>query len=115
MLRDTLFLLRPDFADPGYPGRRFYCWHCALLEGVLAWFPALGERLDVHRVDWPRPRRAVVDLLGPEHQSLPVLLLAHDAPDGIETGVANGRRFVEGRDAILQALAARHGIPLPHP
>ena len=38
MTRDTLFLLRPGFEDPAYPGQRFYCWHCALLEGVLASF-----------------------------------------------------------------------------
>ena len=25
MTRDRLFLLRPDFGDPAYPGRRFYC------------------------------------------------------------------------------------------
>lgn len=115
MRRDTLILLRPDVADPAYPGRRFRCWHRALLEGVLASFPALGARLDVHRVDWPRPRRALVDLLGPEHQSLPVLVLAPDAPDRLATGVASGHWFAEGRDAILRALSARHGIPLPHP
>lgn len=32
MTRDRLFLLRPDFEDPAYPGRRFYCSHCALIE-----------------------------------------------------------------------------------
>mgnify|MGYP003660069133 CR=1 FL=1 len=29
--RDQLFLLRPGFADPDYPGDMFYCWHCALM------------------------------------------------------------------------------------
>ena len=43
MTRDRLFLLRPGFEDPAYPGQRFYCWHCALIEGVLASFPALAE------------------------------------------------------------------------
>jgi hypothetical protein len=37
--RDRLFLLKPDFANPAFPGDRFYCWHCALLEGVLVSFP----------------------------------------------------------------------------
>jgi Protein of unknown function (DUF3088) len=49
MNRDRLFLLRPGFTDPAYPGRSFYCWHCALIEGVLASFPDLAERLDVAR------------------------------------------------------------------
>jgi len=35
MTRDRLFLLRPGFEDPAYPGQRFYCSHCALIEGVL--------------------------------------------------------------------------------
>jgi hypothetical protein len=57
MIRDRLFLLKPDFADPAYPGQRFYCWHCALLEGVLASFPHLQAKIDVVRIAWPRPRQ----------------------------------------------------------
>jgi hypothetical protein len=33
----------------------------------------------------------------------------------METGVFEGRRFVAGKDAILKALAVRHGLPDPHP
>ncbi|WP_426436284.1 DUF3088 domain-containing protein [Bradyrhizobium genosp. P] len=115
MLRDRLFLLKPDFEDLAFPGRRFYCWHCALLEGVLASFPQLAAAIDVERIAWPRPRREVVDLIGVENQSLPVLVLADDAGAGLETGRANGRRFVEGKDAILRVLTQRHGIPDAHP
>ena len=114
-MRDKLFLLKPDFSDPAYPGQRFFCWHCALLEGVLASFPQLGDVLDVERIAWSRPRRAVIDLIGESNQSLPVLVLACDAEAGLETGMANGQRFVEGKDAILAVLAARHGIAEPHP
>jgi hypothetical protein len=115
MKRDKLFVIKPDFADPDYPGIQFYCWHCALVEGVLASFPALTQRIDVERVAWPRPRRAVIELIGCENQSLPVLVLADDAEDRLATGSFNGRRFVEGKDAILVALSARHNIPAPHP
>lgn len=115
MTRDRLFLLRPGFEDPAFPGRRFYCWHCALLEGVLASFPQLATEIDVERIAWPRPRREVTDLIGIENQSLPVLVLADDAEAGLETGQASGRRFVEGKDAILRALTLRHAIAEPHP
>ncbi len=37
--------------------------------------------LDVVRIGWPRPRQVVVDLLGEAHQSLPLLILAADAPE----------------------------------
>lgn len=115
MTRDRLIILRPDFVDPAYPGTRFYCWHCALMEGVLASFPDLAGRIDVERIAWPRPRAEVVALIGPENQSLPVLVLADDAPAALATGTFEGRHFVAGKDAILAALAARHGIPVPHP
>ena len=114
-MRDRLFLLQPDFTDPAYPGQRFFCWHCALLEGVLASFPQLHDALDVERIAWPRPRQAIIDLIGEDNQSLPVLVLADDAEAGLETGAANGRKFVEGKDAILAALTARLGIPEAHP
>lgn len=113
--RDTLFLLRPGFPDAAYPGQVFYCWHCALMEGVLASFPDLAQRLEVVRVDFPRPRADVVAVVGAENQSLPLLLLGDDEPDGLETGRAGAVRFVQGKDAILRALSARHGFPVPHP
>lgn len=76
MQRDKLFILKPGFEDPAYPGQIFYCWHCALMEGVLASFPELAARLDVERVGWPRPRHQVIALVGEENQSVPLLVLA---------------------------------------
>lgn len=115
MQRDTLVLLQPDFADPAFPGTRFYCWHCALMEGVLASFPELDARIDVLRIAWPRPRREVIDRIGAENQSLPVLIFADDADRDLATGRHGERWFAEGKDAILTALAQRHGIASPHP
>jgi hypothetical protein len=114
-LRDILILLKPDFVDPAFPGTRFYCWHCALLEGVLASFPALASRIEVLRVDWPRPRKAVIDLIGTDNQSLPALILAPGGVDVPHISSFADRRFIHGKDAILAALSARHGFPEPHP
>jgi hypothetical protein len=115
MTRDRLFILQAGFSDPAYPDQRFYCWHCMLMEGLLASYPDLASRIDVERIAWPKPRAAVVGLIGAENQSVPLLVLADDAPSGLETGSFEGRRFVAGKDAILQVLAARHGLPDPHP
>jgi hypothetical protein len=101
-MRDTLFILAPGFEDPAYPGEAFYCWHCALMEGVLASFPGLASKLDVRRIAWPRPRQELVEALGAENQSLPVLIL-------------NEGGFINEKDEILKALTMRHGFPLPHP
>src|SRR5215467_7957448 len=105
MIRDRLFLLKPDFADPSYPGERFYCWHCALLEGVLASFPHLQSKIDVERIAWPRPRQALVNVLGEDNQSVPLLLLATDAPRDLAAGEFRGQRFIADKDAILTALS----------
>ncbi|MEM9631362.1 MAG: DUF3088 domain-containing protein [Pseudomonadota bacterium] len=101
-MRDTLYLLAPGFEDPAYPDKTFYCWHCALMEGVLASFPGLAQKLDVKRIGWSRPRQEVVDLLGEDNQSLPVLVLAEGG-------------FINNKDEILTALTDRHGFPLSHP
>ena len=115
MKRDRLFILAPDFEDPAYPGKRFYCWHCALMEGVLASFPHLAGALDVERLPWPRPRTKVIDLVGEENQSLPLLILAEDAPDHIPARSYRGLRFISDKDEILRVLSLRHGFPEPHP
>jgi Protein of unknown function (DUF3088) len=114
-MRDTLFLLRPDFEDPAYPGQRFYCWHCALLEGVLASFPDLAQQLTVERIAWPRPRQPVIALVGEENQSVPLLVLAAGETSAHQTGSFQGRALVAGKDAILAALSERHRFPAPHP
>jgi hypothetical protein len=115
MDRDKLFLLRPDFADPAYPGRRFYCWHCALMEGVLASFPELAKRLDVERIAWSRPRLPVVELVAEENQSVPLLVLADGDTSPHQTGTYDGRAFISDKGKILAALSERHGFPDPHP
>lgn len=101
-MKDTLYILTPGFKDPAYPGKTFYCWHCALMEGILASFPDHATQLDVRRISWPRPRQELVDLIGEANQSLPVLILAEGG-------------FIDDKDAILQALTDRHGFPHPHP
>ena len=115
MDKDQLVLLQSTFADPAFPDRQFYCWHCMLLEGLLARFPKLTARLDIKRIPWPRPRQALIAMLGEEHQSLPVLIFAADVSNDLVSAEANGLRFTNDMDTILRALASRHGVPSPHP
>ncbi|MFN7179298.1 DUF3088 domain-containing protein [Hyphomonas sp.] len=115
MPRDILFLLKPGFSDPALPGQEFYCWHCALMEGVLASFPHLGANLEVRRIAFPRPRAEVIALIGEANQSLPVLVLADDAPGDLRAASHQGRRFVNEPMAILDVLHRRHSFPPAHP
>ena len=115
MERDTLLLLLPNFEDPAYPGRVFYCSHCALIEGVLASFPEHATRIDVQRVAWPRPRKTLVELLGNANQSLPVLVLAEGQQSRHQTGTHKGIAFIDDTNKLLAALSELHGFPDPHP
>ena len=112
-MNDILFLLSADFDDGGAP---WYCRECAELRGLLAYYPRLAEVLEVRTVDFPRPRRAMIDLLGAAHQNAPTLVVAgRELPDHIVAKEANGRRFIDSARPIGEYLAATYGIGRPHP
>ena len=114
-MTDILFLLQHDFRDG--PGAPYYCPECAQLTGVLHYYPQLRQRLEVRHVDYPRPRAAVVALVGEANQGCPVLVLGAEAPAvvaDVPIGVHGGRRFVSGAPAIGRYLAAVHGVGRPH-
>jgi hypothetical protein len=115
MTRDILFLLKPDFADG--PGAPWYCPECAQIEGMLHYYPRLRHHLDIRYVDFPRPRREIVALVGEENQSCPVLILAGAPPagvTGVTVGTFGGRHFVPGAEAIGHYLSQTHGVGRPH-
>jgi hypothetical protein len=112
MDRDTLFVLRPGFLDKGV---RWFCPYSAQVVGFLDYFPEVRDTLEIVELDFPRPRQPVIELVGEQHQSLPLLVLRPGAEDaGVPIGEANGRRFVEKTIDILRYLAATRGVPLPH-
>jgi hypothetical protein len=114
--RDQLYLLQPFFADPGSGGGLFHCPGSARVEGLLSFYPFLRTRLDVRYVDFPKPRHPLIELLGPDHQGCPVLVVApgREAVEGA-TRSPTGRLFVADSLAIAAYLAREHGIPAPHP
>ena len=114
MKKDLLFLLSHDFEDRG---ETYYCPGCVELVGLLETYPKLKETVEIRYVDFPRPRPEVVDLLGEENQSCPVLVLAErpsGAPARVTVGEANGQAFVEGAREIGEYWAHVHGIGRPH-
>ena len=116
--RDRLFLLHPGFVDPSLGDQPFYCVDCAAIEGVLTYYPEVRSRLSVEHLAFPRPRGPLVELLGVEHQSCPVMVIGtRPAPSvaGIRTSAATGRPFAHGVPAITSYLAAVYGIPIVHP
>src|SRR3979411_241155 len=112
-MRDHLFLLKPGF-EVG-DGKRYYCPHSAQVEGVLAFYPRLRLEMDITYLKFARPRQPIVDLIGTENQSAPVLVAgdARDDTETTETRNAKGRSFFAGEEAIAEYLALRYDIGWP--
>jgi hypothetical protein len=113
--KDILFLLEPNFIDPAFPGRVFYCWECALVEGVLFSIPTLLDRVEVRRVRWPKPRTPVIQFAGLENQSLPLLVLATGRTSNFGSAVFEERTLIAGQTKILSAFSELYGAAAPHP
>lgn len=114
-MKDTLFLLTPGFTDGA--GAPYYCPHCTIFEGLLHLYPQLTSHLEVRRVSFPRPRSEIVALLGPEHQSCPVLITGGSAANSGETipfKTAGDFRFLDEAEDIGNYLSLMYGIPRPH-
>lgn len=101
MTPPILFLLPPGFEDPAYGEGQFFCPDCLMMEGWLAVNPEAAAQLDVRRVEFPRPRTAIIELIGEERQACPVLIIS---PEEVYVGA----------DRIVGALAEILGTPRLH-
>jgi Protein of unknown function (DUF3088) len=118
-MRDHLFLLKPGFEVGNIEigdKKRYYCPHSAQVEGILSFYPVLRTEMDVTYLKFPRPRQEIVDLIGEENQSAPVLIVGDAAaiPKHLKPGVAKGRSFFAGEEVIAEYLALRYGIGWPY-
>lgn len=113
-VKDQLYLLRPGFMNAGIGP--LYCSDSAPVEGVLSFFPSLRTLIDVHYIEFARPRSVLVDALGEEHQSVPVLVLAPGRAlkdDMPEVKKARGRSFLNDEKSIRRYLSLQYGLPTP--
>jgi hypothetical protein len=114
MAKPTLFLLKPGFhEDKGGP---FFCPDCAAVEGFLRYAPEAERQLDVHRIDFPRPRKDIVALIGAENQSCPVLVFEEGVsiPAEAKRSLETGKAFISGSLAICEFLGRSFGVARPH-
>lgn len=115
MQRDRLFVYKPGFVDGGKP---WFCPYSAEVIGFLAYYPEVRDTLVIDELDFARPRRALVELLGEDLQSAPMLVLHEGAPahgpEGVHVAERNGHRYVAKTIEILRYLAATRGVPGPH-
>lgn len=112
MAKDRLFLIKPGFTDPKRDDGPFVCPFCNQIEGLLASFPEFAGDIDVERVEFARPRAAVIAQVGEANQGLPLLVFGDDVPaDAVRNGDV---AYVQDTNVILNLLAERHGFPRPH-
>jgi hypothetical protein len=112
-MKDQLFLLRPGFDDGG---TLYFCPYCAQVVGFLTYFPQVRDTLEIRELEFPRPRKPIVDLVGEANQGMPLLVLGDapaDVPD-VTIEEVNGHRFVKNAIAILRYLAVTRRVPVPH-
>lgn len=112
--KDQLYLLRPGFMNAAVGP--LYCSDSAPVEGVLSFFPNLRTLIDVHYIEFPRPRAVLVEVLGEEYQGIPVLIMAPGrklSEDMPEAKRARGRLFLNDEKSIRQYLSLQYGLPKP--
>lgn len=71
-----LFVLKMPFEDS--PGKMRICSHCALIEGALSVNTHWENMVEVCRIEFPKPRKELVNILGEDNQWLPVLILENN-------------------------------------
>ena len=110
--KDQLYLLRPAFYNLGMGP--LYCTESLPVEGMLSFFPNIRRLIDVHYLEFARPRAPLVQALGAEHQSVPVLIIAagrrvkSTAP---EPQQVRGVRFFTSEQAIRGYLSVQYALP----
>lgn len=111
-MKDQLYLLRPGFHNAGIGP--LYCGDSLPVEGLLSFFPNLRKQIDVHYLEFPRPRAPLVAALGEANQGVPVLILAADRklndPE-LTPQEANGQRFFSDEKHIRRYLSAQYSLP----
>ncbi len=112
MKRDTLFLLAPGFSDNE---RREYCPECAEVWGLLSYFPAIKESVDIVYQPISRPRSDIVGLLGDANQNCPSLVLNENSATYERCGIQvhNDLRFIDNARDIGLYYVQRFGAPAP--
>jgi hypothetical protein len=95
----------------------YYCPDCATVEGFLSYSPEIRENIDIRRVDFQKPRKEIVDLIGPLNQNSPVLILDEESniPSNAKTSLETGKAFFSDVFEICNFLGQEFDCVRPHP
>lgn len=116
---DILFLLKANFLDKNRDNnnKNYYCPDCAFLEGVLSYYPELRKQLDIRYIDFPKPRKEIVALVGEEHQGCPNLILDLENLRYVDTSQFyrfGDRLHTDDTKLIVDYFRDKYNIPEAH-
>lgn len=114
-MKDQLYLLKPNFFD--HEEGPFFCPECALVEGMLSFYPNLREKVNVHYIDFARPRQLLISILSEDNQSAPKLILGNRSqtiPLDVNVQTYNGKKFISNQIEICKYLASTYHCGRPH-
>ena len=102
--------------DPDGTGP-FYCPDCGIVEGFFAYNPEISTQVDIIHIDFQRPRKTIIDVLGEENQGSPALVIDENTPGikGIKKSMTTGRSFIDDPVLICDWLANKFNGVHPHP
>mgnify|MGYP000023225251 CR=1 FL=1 len=114
-----LFLLKPDFLDANMDkDAKFYCPSCAQVLGIITYYPQLKEKLEIIFIDFKRPRKEIVELIGEENQGCPNLILSKDEAAVLEDTsylIDYGDYFFQNNALLIaEFLAEVYDVGVPH-
>lgn len=114
-----LFLLKPDFIDKSIDDHtKFYCPHCAMINGVINYYSKVKEEIEIIYVDFERPRNQLIELVGEENQGCPNLVINKSEIDNnIDVSYFSSwgeNLFVNDEFLIAKYLSAKYNIGVPH-
>ncbi len=114
MKQHTLFILKPGFYDNGEGP--YYCPYCAAIEGMIKYIPEIEDEINVRRIDFPRPRQEIIELIGNENQGCPVWVLEKNTsiPRYAKISEETGRAFINGEINIGKYLSELLNTMIPH-
>lgn len=117
---EKLFLLKPNFLDNNVGGTNqfYYCPHCAMIEGLLTYYPDLKGQLEIVHVNFQRPRNQIIVLVGPDNQGCPNLVISKDNSGTVDTSYFEeygDYLFINKKELISQYLADKYKIGKIHP
>ena len=110
--KDVLFPLPPGFVAND---QREFCPECAEIWGVLAWYPAIKEGLDLRYVGLAQPRQEICAFLGEGSWNAPTLICGAQStqPAGVRFQTRNGFSYLDTAREMAVYFAALYGTPRP--